>query len=136
MGLPVRQRRMLDRIECSLRGSDPTLTGLYAIFARLTAGEEIPRAEQLRHGVVVVIARLRSGLARVLRRVFRRVRPRQPAILFFPLTFVLVAVAIFFAARSGSGRSCPPMTPLAASPHKSLSKACKTTAVTPFGFPH
>jgi hypothetical protein len=135
MGLPVRERRRLDRIECALRGSDPKLAALYAVFARLTAAEEIPRFEQLRHGLVVGMARLRRRLAYGLGRVFSRIIPRQRAVLFFPLTLVLIVVSIFFAARSGSGRGCPPAAPLAASPHRTLSKACKTTnPVNPFGF--
>jgi hypothetical protein len=136
MSLPVRQRRMLGRIESSLRGSDPKLTALYAIFSRLTAGEELPRMEQLRHGAVVVIARMRARLAYVLGRIFGRILPKQRAVLFFPLTLALVVVAIVFAARSSSGRGCPPTSPLATTSHRPLSKACKATAVDPFLIPH
>jgi hypothetical protein len=135
MGLPVRQRRVLDHIECALRGSDPKLAALYAIFARLNAGEEMPRLEQLRHRAVVVTARVRLRVAFVMRRVFRRVMPRQPAVLFFPLTLALVAVSIVFAALSSPGRGCPPISPLAAGPHRPPSKLCKTTAVNPFTMP-
>jgi hypothetical protein len=135
MGLPVRQRRTLDRIECALRGSDPKLVSLYAIFARLHGHEEIPRLEQLRHGIVVGMARLRARTAYILGRIFGRILPRQRAVLFFPLTLILVGVSIFFAARSGPGRGCPPVS-LTASTHQSSSKACKNDGLNPFGFQH
>ena len=137
MGLPVRQRRVLDRIENALRGSDPRLAGLYSLFARLHRGEEMPRLEQLRHGLVVVIARVRLRLALILRRVVRRAMPRQPALLFFPLTLAVIAVSIFFAVRAGPGRGCPPTSPFAASTHRPPgNKACKTNVVNPFETAH
>jgi hypothetical protein len=35
MGLPARQRRILETIENSLRHSDPRLIALFAVFSRL-----------------------------------------------------------------------------------------------------
>src|ERR1700741_3085105 len=95
MGLPVRQRRVLEQIEGTLRGSDPKLAALYAIFARLNCDEEMPRVEQLRHRALLTLARLRLVPATVgarlhIRRLFR-LQPRQRAALFFPIA---VAVAI------------------------------------------
>lgn len=82
MGLPVRQRKALDRIERVLRGSDPALAALYAIFGRLTRDEEIPRFEQLRHGARVWLASLRLALAAVGSRLLfwqrQPIRRRQP----------------------------------------------------------
>ena len=49
MGLPVRQRRVLERIESTLRGSDPKLAALYAIFARLNRDEEMERQSRHEH---------------------------------------------------------------------------------------
>jgi hypothetical protein len=114
MGLPARQRRMLGRIEIALRGSDPRLAALYSVFARLTRDEEMPRIEQLRHGIARVLLRTRLRLAGLRAAVFGRLIPRQRAALFFPLALALAVAAIVFAARSGSGTNCAPVTPLAA----------------------
>ena len=46
MGLPACQQRVLDRMEDALRASEPHLTSMYTIFARLNTGEPI-RAERL-----------------------------------------------------------------------------------------
>jgi hypothetical protein len=46
MGLPSRQRRILDRIECALRGTDPRFAALFSLFARLNAGEDMPRTRR------------------------------------------------------------------------------------------
>jgi hypothetical protein len=117
MGLPARQRRTLGRIEIALRGSDPRLAALYAIFARLNRDEEMPRIEQLRHTVIVAWYRLRRTVSAFFGRLFgrrghgpRRVRvvPRQRAVLFFPLALILAIVSIVYAARSSSGDTCSP----------------------------
>ena len=42
MGLPASQRRILERIENALRGSDPRLAALFSIFSRLNRDEEMP----------------------------------------------------------------------------------------------
>jgi hypothetical protein len=133
MGLPARQRRVLDRIESTLRGSDPRLTALYAIFARLTRDEEMPRIEQLRHTAVLLTWRLRLRMASFLARVFGRLIPRQRAVLFFPLAIALAVVSIVFAAQSSPGKNCIPVTPVAAtSQHVSSSKLCRySDVVTP-----
>lgn len=41
MGLPACQQRVLDHMEGALRASEPHLTSMYAMFARLNAGEPI-----------------------------------------------------------------------------------------------
>jgi glycerol uptake facilitator-like aquaporin len=125
MGLPVRQRRVLERIESALRGSDPKLAALYAIFARLNREEEMPRIEQLRHNALVVLIRFRLGLAAVASRLHIRIIPRQRAVLFFPLAIVLTVVAIVFAARSTSGNSCTPVRTIGAA-NIAKPKLCKT----------
>ena len=114
MGLPVRERQTLGRIESGLRGSDPGLVSMYTIFARLNAGEELPRIEQLRHRLVVLVVAARFRLGRILGflgRPFRRLIPRRRVLLFFPLALALLAVSIVFAARSSSGRGCPAIPP-------------------------
>lgn len=134
MGLPARQRRVLDDIEGTLRGSDPKLAALYATFARLTRDEEMPRIEQLRHTAVRLSLRLRLGLTGFLGRVFGRLIPRQRAVLFFPLAIVLASVGIFFAARATSESGCPQAPKVAAgSVHEPTSKTCKNQyMLTPF----
>jgi hypothetical protein len=47
MSVPYRQRRVLRRIDHSLRRSDPDLEAMLLIFARLNADEEMPAREQL-----------------------------------------------------------------------------------------
>ena len=43
MGLPAVQQRVLDRMEGTLKASEPHLAAMFAIFARLTAGEPVGR---------------------------------------------------------------------------------------------
>jgi hypothetical protein len=122
MGLPARQRRVLDRIESALRGSDPKLAALYAIFARLTRDEEMPRAEQLRHRALMVLAWLVRMPMAIGARLHFRLVPRQRAVLLFPLA----VASIVFAVRSSSG-ACTPVKSVAAT--KTVSKTtnlCRT----------
>jgi hypothetical protein len=113
MGLPVRQRRVLDRIESALRGSDPKLAALYAIFARLTRDEDMPRREQLRHRALLVLAWLVRAPAAIGARLHFRLVPRQRAVLLFPLAVALAVTSIVFAVRSSSG-GCTPVKSVAA----------------------
>jgi hypothetical protein len=115
MGLPARQRRVLGRIEGALRGSDPRLAALYSIFARLTREEEMPRIEQLRHRVLVLLSSARRRLTiRRRRHRFGWLVPRQRAALLFPLALVLAVGSIVLAVKFGGGPACAPVTPLAA----------------------
>jgi hypothetical protein len=126
MGLPARQRRVLDRIESALRGSDPRLAALYAIFGKLTRDEEMPRIEQLRHRAVMLAWHLRYRLVRFFSRVFGRLAPRQRAAIFFPLALALAITSIVFAAILSPGPSCTPMTPLAAgAKYMAATKLCR-----------
>ena len=127
MGLPVRQRRVLDEIESTLKGSDPKLAALYGIFARLNRDEEMPRIEQLRHKALVTLTRLRLIPAAVgarlhISRLFR-LQPRQRYALFFPLAVAIAVVAIVFLARSSSDNSCTQIRSTSATQHKS--KLCR-----------
>jgi hypothetical protein len=137
MGLPARQRRVLERIESTLRGSDPRLAALYAIFAKLTRDEEMPRIEQLRQGASVLFARLRLVSAAVLARLHIPIGPRQRAALFFPLAIALAAVSIVFAVRSGPGSGCTPVRTVAAAKYTAKSRLCRAApTVTPLNFGH
>jgi hypothetical protein len=123
MGLPVRQRRVLERIEATLRRSDPKLASLYAIFGRLVQDEEMPGIEQLRHWALRLVAGLRfvpalAGFGHHL-----RLGPRQRAVLLFPLAIALAIASIVFAARSASG--CTPVRTVAAAKYVARSKLCK-----------
>ena len=133
MGLPVRQRRVLERIESTLRGSDPKLAALYAIFGRLNRDEEMPRMEQLLHGARALLARLRHVVAFLLTPVtwlFFRLAPRQRAVLLFPLAIAVAVTGIVFAARSGSGSNCSPVRSVAAaSGTAKATKTCRTGLV-------
>lgn len=126
MGLPVRQRRVLDRIESALRGSDPKLAALYAIFARLTRDEAMPRREQLRHRALLMLAWLGRIPVAVGARLHFRLVPRQRAVLFFPLAVALAVASIVFAVRSSSD-ACTPVKSVAAT--KTVAKTtnlCRT----------
>lgn len=126
MGLPVRQRRALERIESTLRGSDPTLVALYAIFARLTRDEEMPGIEQLRRRAAAALVRIRFALAALVSRL--RIRPalRPRFALFFPLAIALAVTSIVFAIRAGSGNGCTSTKTMAASKYVSNSRLCRT----------
>jgi len=62
MGLSAKHRRTLDTIESALRGSDPGLTALFAVFTRLSADEEMPRIEQVRRRAGALTGWARRGL--------------------------------------------------------------------------
>jgi len=47
MGLPARQQRVLESIGETLQLTEPRLTAMFAIFARLTRNEPTPAREQL-----------------------------------------------------------------------------------------
>ena len=133
MGLPARQRRVLDRIENSLEGADPRLATMFAIFGRLTHDEEMPRIEELRHRLAIMFLRirlwmatrrrLRVGLrlhartpvhAHAGRRVPRRPRPRRPAALLFPIALLMATATIVLVARFGGSPRCSTTTTAAA----------------------
>jgi hypothetical protein len=174
MGLPARQRRVLDHIDRALRGSDPRLAALYAIFDRLAQQEPIPRFEQLRSGLLARLARLgailgaiayhlhfrlgrrragvrhrtrvrhragvrhraevrgRAGVRRPVgatrpARVGRMLglRPRQRAILLYPLAIALAIGSIVLAARSSPERGCLPVRAVAAAKNVAKSSLCR-----------
>src|SRR5258708_28715645 len=91
MGLPASQRRILERIENALRGSDPRLAALFSIFTRLNRGEEMPRAEQLRARAGIIMARLGYRLASFSRWFGPPSPARLRTALFFPIALALLA---------------------------------------------
>lgn len=163
MGLPVRQRRALDHIDRVLRGSDPRLVAMYSIFDRLARGEPLPRFEQLRSGLLTRLIllgailgtiashlhirfrprrRVRVGQrAQVRRRAGSRrllgLRPRQRAILLYPLAIALTVGSIVLAARSGPDRSCLPVRAVAAAKNiVARSSLCPPGTVSPVTYGH
>jgi hypothetical protein len=128
MGLPVRQRRVLERIEFTLKGSDPKLAALYGIFARLNRDEEMPRIEQLRHGALVALARLRMIPAALYSKLrYRwpfRLQPHQRVALYFPIAVAVAITAIVFVARANPGNSCTQIRALSTAQNKS--KLCRS----------
>jgi hypothetical protein len=48
--IAARQRRVLFKIECVLRRTDPWLTSKFGMFSRLTSDEEMPWIEQVTSG--------------------------------------------------------------------------------------
>jgi hypothetical protein len=162
MGLPVRQRRALDHIDRVLRGSDPRLVAMYSIFDRLARGEPLPRFEQLRSGLLARLTLLGAILATIAThlhiriRVRRRVRvghraqvkrragsrrlfglrPRQRAILLYPLAIALTIGSIVLAARSGPDRSCLPVRAVAAAKNVAQSSLCPPGSVSPSTYGH
>jgi len=162
MGLPVRQRRALDHIDRVLRGSEPRLVAMYSIFDRLTRGEPLPRFEQLRSSLLTRLALLGAILSviashlhirvgarrpvRVGRRVqtkrrarvpgLLRLRPRQRAILLYPLAIALTIGSIVLAARSGPDRNCLPVRAVAAAKNVAKSSLCPPGTVSPVMYGH
>jgi hypothetical protein len=112
MGLPVRQRRVLGRIDCALRGSDPRLAALFSIFARLTRDEDMPRIEQVRARAALMAGRLLGPPARTLTRFARWFgaprRARVRTALFFPAALGLVAAAVIVGSSFPSTNRCSP----------------------------
>ena len=52
MSLPISERRKLRRIEHDIASTDPRLSALYSMFARLSRPEAMPRAERVRGGAI------------------------------------------------------------------------------------
>jgi len=126
-GLPARQRRVLERTECALRGSDPKLAALYSVFSRLTRDEEMPAIEQLRTSAMHAFAKLRPAS-----HVRSSGRPpvRWRAVFFFPIALALAVTAIVFAVRSNPS-GCAPVRSVAATKHIAKEKLCGPGMLTP-----
>jgi hypothetical protein len=106
MGLPARQRRILERIENALLGSDPRLAALFSIFTRLNRDEEMPRAEQVRARVATIIGWLGHRLALFGRWFEAPARARLRTALFFPIALAMVASTVLVGAGFPSTNRC------------------------------
>jgi hypothetical protein len=90
---------------------------MFAIFSRLTREEEMPRIEELRHRVAMLLARVRLRLPAV-GRLGRWIGPRHQMAVFFPLALVLMTLTIVLVAKFGGTSRCTPITTVAtAKPH-------------------
>jgi hypothetical protein len=136
MGLPVRQRMVLDRMDRTLRGTDPRLAALYAIFGRLTRDEAMPRFEQLRHGLMARLGWLRRVLGVISRPLHIRFRRRQRIVLFYPLAIALAVGSIVLAVRSAPTRSCLPVRAAAAAKNVAKSSLCRPQDYSPLTYGH
>jgi hypothetical protein len=125
VGLPARQVKVLEYIECELQASDPKLAALYATFARLAGDEELPRIEELRHRVSQWLARLRYFAGRILSLLrFRRTRRARSAVLFFPLALAVLATSITLAVRSSSSPACSAVKSVATARNPGKTRQC------------
>jgi len=115
MSLPACQERILSRIEDALRKGEPRLASRFAIFSRLTRGEELPRTEQLTPQPW--LRRVLASAGRAWRFLFPRpwsrgvaaMRPatRLRAAVVLPVLLVIMASATAVTAVAGT-RSCTP----------------------------
>ena len=106
MALPASQRRILERIENALRGSDPRLAALFSIFTRLTRDEEMPRVEQVRARIAILMSRIGVRLASFGRWFGAPGRARLRTALFFPIALAIVASAVLVGAGFPSSNRC------------------------------
>jgi hypothetical protein len=77
MSIPYRERRLLRHRARALRAADPHLAAMLAVFARITASEALPAAEQIRRRwprLLRAAAVVAGNAARLLRAVAGGVR--------------------------------------------------------------
>lgn len=132
MGLPAHQRKILERIESALRGSDPRLASLFSIFSRLNRDEEMPGIEQVRARAAVIWARVRYRLAAFARWFGAPARAKLRAALFFPVALAIVASAIVVGAGFPSANRCTAAPRTAGTAHTTArSKTCTAVMANP-----
>jgi hypothetical protein len=133
MGLPAHQRKILDRIESALRGSDPRLAALFSIFSRLNRDEEMPGIEQVRARAAVFAGRIRYRLTVFARWFGAPARAKLRAALFFPVALAIVASAIVVGAGFPSANRCAAAPRTAGTAHTSSprSKTCTPVMANP-----
>ena len=132
MGLPAHQRKILERIESALRGSDPRLAALFSVFSRLNRDEEMPGIEQVRARAAIILARVHRRVASVARWFGAPARARLRAALFFPVALGIVASAIIVGARFPSANRCTAAPRTAGTAHNSARlRTCTPVAANP-----
>lgn len=93
MSLSTREQQALDSIEDRLAGSDPRLASLLSTFTRLTAGEALPKRENIQ--ACPSRNRVRGQLVWPL--------------LWLVVSIALIAVALSVSRGSGSPGACSPL---------------------------
>ena len=113
MGLPAVQQRVLDRMEGTLKASEPHLAAMFAIFARLTAGEAV----------------IRESLAARRRRWWPRPGGALSALVLVPVMFAVVLAGVLLGAPSHAG-TCAVGMPAARTALSRGQSACASTGRT------
>jgi hypothetical protein len=142
MGMPVSERRILEKIHQAIQVSDPHLTSLFSIFGRLSRDEHMPAREPLRTHTWLLLAALRRWpsarrwmVARRRRAARRRLRsgppPRRTAWLFYSLAALALVAAIIITAHS-SGATCAGAAPPGAARHHAQNKTCAPGVKSPW----
>jgi len=62
MGLPMRERRQLRKIERAMARTEPRLTAMFSMFTCLNRVEAMPRLERVRNRVIRRAARARRAV--------------------------------------------------------------------------
>ena len=112
MGLPAVQQRVLDRMEGTLRASEPHLAAMFAIFARLSAGEPVRRE---------------SLAAR--RRWWLRPGAALSALVLVPVMFAVILTGVLLGAQSHAG-TCAVGMPAAGTMPRENQPGCGSTGRT------
>jgi hypothetical protein len=110
MGLPAVQQRVLDRMEGTLKASEPHLAAMFAIFSRLSAGEAI----------------VRESLAARRRKWWPRPGAALSVLVLVPVMFAVVLTGVLLGAPSRAG-TCAVGMPAAGTVPRDAQSACGTT---------
>ncbi len=110
MGLPAVQQRVLDRMEGTLKASEPHLAAMFAIFSKLSAGEAI----------------VRESLAARRRTWWPRPGAALSVLILVPLMFAVVLTGVLLGAPSRAG-TCAVGMPAAGTVPRDAQSVCGTT---------
>jgi hypothetical protein len=113
MGLPAVQQRVLDRMEGTLKASEPHLAAMFAIFSRLSAGEPIRR----------------ESLAARRRRWWLRPGAALSVLVLVPIMFAVIITGVLLGGRSHAG-TCAVGMPAAGTVPRQNQSGCGTTGRT------
>ena len=113
MGLPAVQQRVLDRMEGALKASEPHLAAMFAIFARLSAGEPVGR----------------ESLAARRRRWWLRPGAALSALVLVPVMFAVIITGVLLGGPSHAG-TCAVGMPAAGTVPRQGQSACGSTGRT------
>jgi len=110
MGLPAVQQRVLDRMEGALKASEPHLAAMFAIFARLSAGEPVGR----------------ESLAARRRRWWLRPGAALSALVVVPVMFAVIIIGVLLGSPTHAG-TCAVGMPAAGTVPRQGQSACGST---------